>query len=473
MSSQESKTRVLHLFGLASLAVYVALAVFFWTAWSFKRHWTDEVVIVCAMGALAALYFYGIKFARRAATSTIVVFAIGVGIAGSIAPPFDSTDVFFYMATGWQQAHYGSNPYSGLLRNLDGATGDPMIDNAWMTRNRNPWLDIPLPYGFLFALIARGIARLGAGSFWLTLTLFTVLNLLMHAGIALFLWKAGKLLPEGNGKMMLYLYTWNPFVVLQYLADLHNDIIVAFLVVVAAYLLLKGKPVWSLPLLVAAGLIKYITLVLVPFALIFVIRQRNWKEGVRAIVLSAGLVIAMALPYAGEFASFKYSLIWGQLTESTGSLHSFVLYSFRSVARVFPVMIHSVSSFGLITQVGLWILFAAFIARELYLSWNERTDDPLMMIQRWTSILFALIFVASSQFFAWYIGMMFPLALLTRRKTLLSDCVIALTGAHMLSFTFLRRKAIGYFLVATLLPLVLLLLHRRRSGVRQIAYSAF
>ena len=83
------------------------------------------------------------------------------------------------------------------------------------------------------------------------------------------------------------------------------------------------------------------------------------------------------------------------------------------------------------------------------------------MIDRWTSILFGLIFVASSQFYAWYIGMMFPLALLTHRKTILADVVLVLSGAHMLSFTFLRRKAIGYFLIATALPVLLVVISRR------------
>jgi hypothetical protein len=85
------------------------------------------------------------------------------------------------------------------------------------------------------------------------------------------------------------------------------------------------------------------------------------------------------------------------------------------------------------------------------------------MIHRWTSILFALIFVASSQFFSWYIGMLFPLALLADRKTLLPDAVVLLTGGHMLSFTFLRRKAIGYFIFATLVPILYLTYTRLRD----------
>ncbi len=468
MSEQESGTRVLRVFGLASLGMYAVLAVFFWTAWSFKKNAIDEIVIVVITGALAVLYFLGLKFARHASTSAIVVFAIAVGIIGFITPPFDSTDVFFYMATGWQQAHYGGNPYSGLLRNVDGALGDPMIQNKWMARNRNPWLDIPIPYGFLFALLARMIGWLGRGNFWLTLGLFSFLNLLMHAGIALFLWKASKLLPESNGKAILYLYSWNPFVVLQYLADVHNDIIVAFLVVVAAYLLLKDRPVWSLPLLVAAGLIKYITFVLVPFALIFLVRRKSWIQGVQALLLSASLIIVTAAPYATELSSFKYRLIWTQVSESSGSFHSFVMYSLRVLGRVWPALIEHAASIGALGGACLWIVFACFVARELYVSCKERLDGA-HMIQRWSSILFALIFVASSQFYAWYLGMMFPLALLTHRKTILADCVVALSGAHMLSFTFLRRKAIGYFVVATLLPILYLLARKKHLRVRQIA----
>src|SRR5262245_10534591 len=456
MSEKPSDTRVLRLFGFASLGLYVVFAAFFWTR-TLKSRWTDELVIIIIGGALVLLYFFGAKFAARATTSVILSFAVGIGVIGFLTPPFDSTDLFFYIATGWEQAHYGSNPYSVTLGNVDGAFHDPMINNAWMARNRNPWLDEPMPYGFLFALVSRAIAWLGGGKFWLTLALFSFLNLLMHAGTALFLWKAGKLLPGDNAKVMLYLYSWNPLVVLQYLADAHNDIIVGFLVVIAAYLLLKDRPFWTLPLLVAAGLIKYVALVLTPFALVFLIRRKGWKHGLGAVLLSAAIICAAAAPYVSEFASFKYHLIWVQLFESTGSLHTFMMYSFRALGRVWPLLANSLSSFGAVTQATLWLMFAIFTARELLVSWKQPIPEPFMTIQRWTTILFVLIFIASSQFYAWYIGMMFPLAILTRGTTLVADCVIALSGAHILGFTFLRRKAIGHFLLANLLPVVSLL----------------
>jgi hypothetical protein len=469
MFAQDADTRTLRVFGLINLGLYIVLVVFFWTAWSFKKSLIDEVVFLIITVALAVLYFVGLKFAKRAQPAAIVVFAIAIALIGFIAPPFDSTDVFFYMATGWQQSHYGANPYSKLLRNTDGALDDPMIQNEWMARNRNPWLDIPIPYGFLFALLARGIAWFGHGDFWFTLMLFNLLNLTMHVATALLLWRAGDLLPERNGKVLFYLYSWNPFVLLQYLADLHNDIIVGFLVVLAAYLLLRRRPVSSLPLLVAASLIKYVTIVLLPFVLVFLIRRMTRREILRSILVSVFLIVAVSAPYIGEITSFKYGLIWAQVSESSGSFHAFVVYLFRAFIRVWPGVEAPSAFLGSVTKAALWIGFAIFILRELQLSWKDRAQDPLLMVQRWTSILFALIFVASSQFYAWYIGMMFPLALLTHRKTILADCVIALSGAHVLSFTFLRRKAIGYFLIATALPVAYLLMRTRRERLPRLA----
>src|SRR5262245_39603810 len=134
MSEQDSDTRVLRVFGLVSLILYAALALFFWTLWSFRKNLIDEILIIAIAGTLVVLYFVGLKYARRAPTSTMVAVAIGIGILGFVCPPFDSTDVFFYVATGWQQTHYGSNPYSSVLRNIEGAHDDPMLQNVWMER---------------------------------------------------------------------------------------------------------------------------------------------------------------------------------------------------------------------------------------------------------------------------------------------------------------------------------------------------
>ena len=411
-----------------------------------------DVVVLTSAAALAAMYFRGLKHVQNSSISLILIFAIAFSVVGFFTLPFDSTDVFFYMATGWAQAHYQSNPYSTSLRET-GAVGDPMVYNEWMQRSRNPWLDLPLPYGFLFALIGRAIAWLGQGNFWTTLALFKLLNLMMHIGVAYLLWKASPLVPDRNVKTVLYLYTWNPLVVLEYLANVHNDILIAFFVVLAAYALVSGRSFWIIPTLTAAALIKYVTVILVPFAFIFVVRQKGLAQAIWSVVLAGVLVAVTAIPYFGQMSAFKYRLIAAQLSESTGSLHSFLFYSYRAIVGLLPIF-GSLSTFSAVIQTALWLLVAAFFVHQLYATWSDSSLKQETVIQIWMSILFAVIVVGSSKFWAWYLGMLLPLALLRIGKSRIAYIILLMSCTHMLSFGSFRTKAIGYVLVATIIPIL-------------------
>ena len=59
MSEQDADTRALRVFGLVNLGLYIVLAIFCWTAWSFKKNVIDEVLIFIVTAALAILYFAG------------------------------------------------------------------------------------------------------------------------------------------------------------------------------------------------------------------------------------------------------------------------------------------------------------------------------------------------------------------------------------------------------------------------------
>jgi MFS-type transporter involved in bile tolerance (Atg22 family) len=64
------------------------------------------------------------------------------------------------------------------------------------------------------------------------------------------------------------------------------------------------------------------------------------------------------------------------------------------------------------------------------------------------------LMLGSSQFFSWYLGTLFPLSVLVQ-GTFLGQSVIAISVGQLLGFTDLRRKAIGFFLICTLIPLLL------------------
>src|SRR5206468_2091043 len=163
----------------------------------------------------------------------------------------------------------------------------------------------------------------GSGNWWFTFGLFNLLNLAIHAGISYLLWRIAKLIPSIEPKIVLYLYSWSPLVVLQFLVNAHNDIIMASLILLAFYLLLRGRVAWSLPALVAAGFVKYAAFAIMPFAFLFVLRRHGSKAAAKTLGLSAIVGAAVSLPYIWGLPGFKVQQVIEQFTDSTGSLHTF------------------------------------------------------------------------------------------------------------------------------------------------------
>src|SRR5204863_5933840 len=186
-----------------------------------------------------------------------------------------------------------------------------------------------------FAILTRTIAWMGAGNLGVTLALLTFLNLLVHVFMSVLLWKAVRFVPGADPRLVLYLYAWNPLVLTQSLGNLHNDILMAFGILVAAYFVLRGNPKWSIPVLVLAGLIKYGAFVLIPFAILVTLRSQGVKAALNASGLGGFLGLLAMVPYWPGDGSFKYQLLFLQTTESGGSFHAFAATLFRLGGRLF------------------------------------------------------------------------------------------------------------------------------------------
>jgi len=449
--------------GTASIILYVLLAAVFWTDAVFNRTRTIEIFQYVVLAVLTVLYFVGLFRVHQVSPRSIIAFGLAFAMLGFMITPFDSTDVFFYMAQGWLQTHYGGNPYANVLRDIPNVASDPMIQSRWMELNHNPWLDEPIPYGFAFALLARFVAWLGQGDLWATLMLFAIINLGVHCAVGFLLWNSASMIPGANPKLILYLYAWNPLVLLQYLANLHNDIIMGALILLAFYCLCRRRPMWVLATLAIAGFVKYAAFALVPLAVIRVFRQFGAKEAIKSIAVAAVVTAALSHPYVWDVRSFKYHEVVSQLSESRGSMHGFMMYPLTAVFSTLSPIVHV--DLGLVSRICrrlLWLIVIVFGVRELRRAWRRSVASPIEVAVRWTSVLFAVLFVGSSQFYSWYIGMIFPLSLLCVGVSRVSDILVLLSGTHMIGFSFLRFNHFAYFLIATIIPAALVLRWRER-----------
>jgi hypothetical protein len=121
----------------------------------------------------------------------------------------------------------------------------------------NKWLNNPCRYGFLFALCTEAFCALGGGSFGWTVLLFKLFILLQLAGVGLLIIAVGRRLQLARLDLPLYLFLWNPLVILHEVANGHNDLLIAFFILLAVYMATRQWWVLMLPALTAGFAVKY------------------------------------------------------------------------------------------------------------------------------------------------------------------------------------------------------------------------
>jgi hypothetical protein len=433
--------------GMLTAAVYLATLVFYVKGPDAHSRTAKQVFAILSVTALLVLFWYGYKALRTdtndSSVRTVVIFGLILAAIAVFIFPFHSTDVFGYINRGWQQVHYGQNPYTHPLSQVPNWQNDPML--------RAHWIYNPNPYGFLFTLLARVLCTIGNGNWWLTLFLFKAINFVAYCATALLIWRGANRLPRNRRVATLYLFLWNPLILLHCIANGHNDILTGLLVVLAFYFAIREYWFWIIPALAGACLLKYAPGLLIPIAFVFVVKHRGWLTAIGSVALSTALIVLVSLPYLGDF---DFIWIWNIQENATlvdNSLHSFLIHIFDYTAKVIHPLaaLHDPANFAI-----KWILRAGFL---LFLLWQwlkpppDYTVDSL--IKRSLLVLFVLFCIVTSKFNAWYLAVMLPTALLIGTEYWLARLIVLISAAQTFSLTFMKQAYVVNYLLMMLLPM--------------------
>ncbi len=443
--------------------VYALLWFFYSTPSLFEPRLNRELLVWPVLFALVWLYWAGYRQValQGVPRKWLVLSGLLLGFLATMTPPFHSTDVFGYLNRGWQQVHYGMNPYVYTVDAIPHWETDPMITDHWVNN--------PSPYGFLYLLIAKTFCLLGGGNKALTLLIFKLGNLLVYivtAGlIALGVTRATRENSVGLADKALYLYLWNPLVLIHGLANGHNDMWMGLFVTLSAFLGLMGAWLWLLPALMAATLIKYGALVIMPLAVLFLLKQKAWRALLLGLLLSALLFWVSGLPYLPEWRQFHLQEINRNAFVSHGSLHSLVYSAFKTLDKsVFPAWHQSREAVRAVLKNALLLLYAVFYGGLLWRRFRQKGYAAGQWV--WDSLLVmaVLVCLVSLKFYPWYLGMFFSLALLIPEGNWLRRFMVVLSGAQLISITFIGQAHLLNFLLMTGLPIAWLLWQLRREN---------
>lgn len=252
-----------------------------------------HLLLFVALGLLHAAIV--LQLSRRPdawSTRRIAVASALVAVVFAFGMPWVSPDVFFYIGTGWVDAHYGLDPYRHAMSAVPGFATDPMFANVYPR-----FLEGTTSYGPAFQKLAAGLAALSGGSEKLALALHKALYLGLHAAASAMVYR---LAAPGWRAAALFGYAANPLILFSVLTCAHNDHLMNVCVLAALCLLQRRQALAAGAALGVAFSLKYFPLVFLPILLAMALLQRDaqdeerpgWRALCRAMALGLGFVLA-------------------------------------------------------------------------------------------------------------------------------------------------------------------------------------
>jgi hypothetical protein len=217
------------------------------------------------------------------------------------------------------------------------------------------------------------------------------------------------------------LYAWNPLALFETAANGHNDPAMAFLVVLALYTFIGGRPRLSLVGLMAAALVKFIPLVLVPvLALAHLRAGKRWRTLVEGGLLSLALAVAAYVPFWVGSQTLGPLNRMGLFTNSLGAL-----------------ALHALEEGGVpyratIAGVGAAALFLAYLVWRL---WRLRPSTE-GVLEGCFDVFFAYLVLGTIWFLPWYLILLLAVTATLGEGTRRWMAVAATAGAQGLYLVF-------------------------------------
>jgi len=355
---------------------------------------SSGIIFAVAIITLFAIYYLGWRLCRKLTrakvTLTIFIFASLFGITLIFMYPITAIDMFNYFFSARIFTHHHANPLVIAPYLCDDPLGWTALSFWWT----------PSPYGPLWILISAVPNLLGGDNLLLNLILLKVEMVIFYLMSALLVYRILTKVKPQYRNAGLFLFAWSPLILFEGIGNGHNDMAMIFFILLGIYAIVQGRSSLGFAALIASVFIKYTSVLIIPFFLLFLVRQVQGTKQ-RAFFLGKATLIAAAVALA------LYAPFW-----SPGEIAHVVLEQLNRFIGSVPAML----KIGLETELGLgysatlvkWLVvggFGAFYLRRIFKMENTLEGTLSTSFE----ILFFFFLLASMVLYSWYL--ILPLAL--------------------------------------------------------------
>jgi hypothetical protein len=432
------RLKLLTAVGATSLAVYgVNFLLLFplWRYYNLKRasfgkiaahHAGVALGTAAAILALFLLYYLAYRLCRkqndRRLWAIVLVGGLLLALVTCCVALITTLDPYDYMARGRITGVYGGNPY---VEAPEDYPADRLMQHV-------AWRDATSAYGPLWEVLSGLVGRWAGDRLWLYVLAYKGLALASYListlTIAAILRRAA---PERALSGTL-LYAWNPLILLESLANAHNDALMIALILGAFWALgqtdqapagklAPGERTWRLVygelalfLLGLAVLVKFVPILLLPLFLLYLLAgERGWR---RQLGLGLLLLVPLALIAVHYYRPFWQ---WPDVADTLVRRVDMFRMSIASLVRV-ALEVHTdrwaaqaVASWPFVAAFALsyaivWVRAACALCRPPPLA--DAGQPWRILVRACLNVLLLYLLLASFWFWPWYLA--WPIALL-------------------------------------------------------------
>ena len=378
----------------------------------------QAIAYLSAITLMIVIYLLILKYRRRifGGLKDILTFVFIISCVLVFTIPFFSHDVVYYMGVGRLNSKYQQNPYYVSLKEyVENAPDnvDLKEDTVLECGYKHFWSRETVVYGPTWTIICAALSLISFGNVDVCLLIFKIANLIIHIINCYIIYKLSK------RKLHVLIYGLNPFILLESIINVHNDIFMIFFILLVFYELLKKKSIIkSILFLAIATTIKYFSLLFLPFIIIY--HYRNEKTSKRLLkCVEYGLIYIsiVIIPYLMYFRNF--GVLSGIITQQTK-----LSKSLATILRKYGY-----GEYRLVHKI-LIVYYFYYLIKNINLLYREKISF-IKEIKQLFYYLFIFVFVLITNFQPWYILWLIPLFIWIEPKKLrllIQITIIALYG---------------------------------------------
>ncbi len=368
-----------------------------------------QAIIYIAVLVILTLSYFSILKSRKKLFKNIKEVYIYIAIISLIfvfVIPFLSSDIFYYLGIGRLDSQYNQNPYYVTIKDFveSGENSKYLEKDTVLAQGySNDWGDTTVVYGPVWTFICRIVAGITFGNIDFALLVFKLLNMAIHIVNSYLIYKlTGK-------KLFVLLYGINPYMLIEGIANVHNDIYVVAFILASLYFLLKKKNlIISILFLALATAIKYFAILLLPFVIIYHFRDKKPSERLKKCIIY-GILFLLIIVATYVIYVQDLQVLNGILTQQEKYAKNFyiILMEYFNI----PNLASKINSILLIIFIYIYFSTNVELLCEKKISFRR-------CARKYEYFLLAFLFLLITNFQPWYIMWLFPLMMWQKKRNM-------------------------------------------------------